>query len=254
MLVPALVVPGGAQVPTLPQFSEVPDRVHVLVMQGNSFNGMRAPDTPVIEGYLGESMLIVVHVPAVMAEPHTFHMHGHPWVDPATGDVIDTVLLNPGQTHAFTVEAGLSDPALVGDWFYHCHMETHFIAGMWGIVRVYPYAMQASGDIDSLTLSLDQLGVPVHGARIDAKLDGREVPVASDALGDGAYQVDLALPPGASGRLVFTTQHTLGESVARYDLTPDGALHEVRGVHPSTLPDAVSEAIDAGPVPRLALA
>lgn len=130
-LAPLLAAPaiGGALVEPLP------DRAFVLVMQGTSFNAATWPSTPLLEAYAGETIQFTIVVPP-SAEPHTFHLHGHPWAL-ASGKVIDTVLLDPGDTHTFTVVAGGEEGA-TGDWMYHCHFDDHVKNGMWGVFRVHP--------------------------------------------------------------------------------------------------------------------
>lgn len=112
------------------------DRALVLVMSGHTFNGLSHPNTPLLEAYAGETLHFAVTVPAI-SEPHVFHIHGHPWLDTSTGRFIDAKLLKAGDTHTFEVSAG-GDGGNVGDWMYHCHMDEHFAAGMWGILRVHP--------------------------------------------------------------------------------------------------------------------
>ena len=131
LLAPLLVAPAAGEVAPPP----LPDRVFVLVMQGVSFNAGTWPSTPLLEATVGELVQLTVVVPPG-AEPHTFHLHGHPW-RLADGRAVDAVLLNPGEAHTFTVTAGGPDGA-TGDWMYHCHFDEHVKGGMWGVFRVHP--------------------------------------------------------------------------------------------------------------------
>lgn len=110
-------------------------RPFALTMSGHDFNFGMDPQGPLLEAVVGETLAFTVHVPA-FAEPHTFHLHGHPWLDVESGTIIDAKLIMPGQTHAFTVTAGLGE--FTGEFLYHCHMEGHFAGGMWGILRIHP--------------------------------------------------------------------------------------------------------------------
>lgn len=231
-------------------------RAYVLAMQENHFNGREWPDTPLLEAYEGERMRLLIHVP-ITAEMHTFHLHGHPWIDPGTGDYIDAVRLDAGESHRFNQTAGLA-AGHAGDWFYHCHVSTHFDQGMWGLLRVYPYAMQVIGDLDGLTVTLADDGEGLEQATFDARLrqgpdqvtgatvgGGEPVDVAVTELGDGRYHLVPELDPGASGELVLVSHHDEGESLARLDLIPDGGYEIDRDVAPPT-PD---DALDALPLP-----
>jgi len=227
--------PSPAEDPRLGQ------RVYALAMEGHRFNGHTWPDTPLLEAYAGETMRFAIHVPAD-AEMHTFHLHGHPWEDPGTGDVIDTVLLDPGDAHTFEATAGLGE-GHTGDWLYHCHVGSHFEEGMWGLLRVYPYAVHVDGPLDGLEVDLTQQGEALEGATFDALLrdeagdpgaseatQGDPVEVAWDELGDGRYRVTPELPAGAEGELVLRAHHDEGTSLARLDLDAEGGYELDRHV------------------------
>lgn len=211
-LVPLLAMPAAGEV----QVQGRPDRVALLVMQGTGFNGLTWPNTPLLEAAVGELVQITVVVPP-SAEPHTFHLHGHPWFVPSKKGMIDTVLLDPGDVHSFTVTAGglAQSP---GDWMYHCHFDEHVKGGMWGVFRVYPYAVSVAGSPSSLRVDLDRLGDPVEGATLAVTLDGAPVHARVEALGDGGYAVRTGLAWDATGALVVTASHPLGESVGRLAL------------------------------------
>lgn len=194
----------------------VPDRAYVLVMQGSGFNGMRWPDTPLLEAFVGERVSFTVLVPP-LAEAHTFHLHGHPW-PLADGRFVDTFLLGPGDVHRFDVVAGgLGQNA--GDWMYHCHVDMHVESGMWGVFRVYPFATRLEGSGAAFEVALDRLGDPLDGATLALALDGAPVPAHVTALGGGRYAVHAAALAGATGALEVRATHPgWGESVARATL------------------------------------
>lgn len=234
-LAPALVglAPTDTAQAQLGPGPELGERAFVLGMEGHRFNGQTWPDTPLLEAYAGETMRFAVHVPA-FAEMHTFHLHGHPWEDPDTGDFIDAVRLDAGQTHRFTQTAGLGE-GHAGDWFYHCHVETHFQGSMWGLLRVYPYAVQVDGDLKELTVRLTDGERGLEEATFSAHLrqgpdqvtpatvgEGQPVDLHVEELGEGRYRVTPDLAAAATGELVLTSHHDEGESVARLDLTATG--------------------------------
>lgn len=130
-----LLVLLGVAAPAVGSFHEtigtVPDRAYLLAMQGTSFNGLHAPEAPLLEAFLGERARFMI----VAAETHTFHLHGHPWL--AEGVIVDTFLVAPDVPHAFDVFAGGVDRH-AGDWMYHCHFDEHVKNGMWGLFRVHP--------------------------------------------------------------------------------------------------------------------
>lgn len=227
ILLPLAAIPAGGS--NHDQVVFVADRDYALVMRGAAFNEMRHPDTPLLEAFLGEQVRFTVVVPPLVAEPHTFHLHGHPWLID-DGRVIDTILLSPGETHQFVVTAG-GVGRNAGDWMYHCHVDNHAALGMWGIFRVYPFATSVAVGTAQVTVETTRLGAPIDVEDLTLHVDGREVRATIDRLGEGRYAVHAALP--SAGTLVVTTSGALGESVARVPL--DGrapALATAHAAHP----------------------
>ncbi len=143
-----------------------------------------ADGLPLLEAYAGE--LLEFDVIRGDMFGHTFHLHGHTWEDPETGQFIDAAALLPGvrETHSFNVEAGLSG-AYAGDWLYHCHINAD--DHMWSVLRVYPHSMAVEGPLDALRVEVaNEAGYPVEGAQIAVRWDddAPEDPTLSDA-GDG---------------------------------------------------------------------
>lgn len=235
MLLAALLLLPAVAPPVAGSFHEaalvLPDRVFVLTMQGVAFNGMTHPDTPLLEAYLGEKLHFTVVVPP-LAEAHTFHLHGHPWLATDEGRVIDTVLVKPGETHSFDVHAGGVDRH-AGEWMYHCHIADHQANGMWGILRVYPYRARLEAAGPAMTVTLDRLGEAVDGATLTLDVDGAPVAAHVAPQGRGAYVVHAALP--ATGLLSVRAVHEgWGESVVRTDLAtgaPVSTTALATGVH-----------------------
>lgn len=118
-----------------------PDRTCVLVMIGKTFNLRKDPRTPRCESSLGDRVefLVIGHGDLF----HTFHLHGHRWVDNRTGlpsgvedtgRLIDNKVVGPADSFGFQVIAG--EGVGPGPWMYHCHVQGHSDAGMSGIFVV----------------------------------------------------------------------------------------------------------------------
>ena len=85
-------------------------------------------NTPVFQSRVGET--VQWDVLAMGSEHHTFHVHGHKWLDPS-GVPTDTKTLGPAES--FRVRWRENAP---GTWLYHCHVEAHMAQGMIGLYRV----------------------------------------------------------------------------------------------------------------------
>ena len=203
--------------------NSVPDRVFLLTMQGTSFNGLHAPDAPLLEAYLGERVRFAL----LATEAHTFHLHGHPWLL-ENGAIVDTFLVDVDRPHAFDVPAGGVDH-YAGDWMYHCHINGHVAGGMWGILRVYPYSVELTlpveggggvegGGAGTTSVRLARMGETLDGATLSLTIDGVPIPAHVEPLGEGRYQLHATLP--ATGALVVTAEHPEhGTSLARLSLS-----------------------------------
>ena len=67
---------------------------------------------------------------AIGSDFHTFHVHGHRWIQP-DGTPRDTQVIGPAES--FHVRWREDMP---GTWLYHCHVEEHMMNGMIAIYRV----------------------------------------------------------------------------------------------------------------------
>jgi len=112
----------------------LPDKTFVLVMQSSWFNQKRYPHTPLVEAKLGERVEFVVITHG--SRFHTFHIHGHRWLDRGTNRIIDTFTQNAGESTGFQVIAG--EGVGPGAWMYHCHVHDHLEDGMMGFFVVRP--------------------------------------------------------------------------------------------------------------------
>jgi FtsP/CotA-like multicopper oxidase with cupredoxin domain len=109
-----------------------PDRENVVVftpmgqyqsIDGRAFVG----NTPVFHARAGD--LVQWDVMAIGDDHHTFHVHGHRWLE--NGVPRDTKTVGPAES--FRVRWRERDS---GTWLYHCHVEGHMEQGMIGIYRV----------------------------------------------------------------------------------------------------------------------
>lgn len=113
---------------------------------------------------------------------HTFHVHGHVWLD--RGKLTDVRTLGPAEVYDFAefyagAHADSPDPRSgPGQWMVHCHVETHMATGMWTLLDVLPK--------DSPQLPAPQtkfpgeVPLPVGGAgqTVDVWVVAAEVPLA----------------------------------------------------------------------------
>ena len=113
------------------------DKDFVLWMQGTSFWGMEIDHNnngkqtplwlnPTLKADLGEKVRFSVI--GIGSEFHTFHIHGHKWLQDGTTNVIDVQNIGPLTRTSFVIEAG--EGVGPGNWMYHCHVFINMEAGM----------------------------------------------------------------------------------------------------------------------------
>jgi FtsP/CotA-like multicopper oxidase with cupredoxin domain len=110
-----------------------PDREFLVAFapmgQFQSINGRAfVGNTPVFTARVGQT--VQWDVIAIGSEHHTFHVHGHRWLT-ETGVPRDTQTIGPAES--MKVRWREEDP---GTWLYHCHVESHMMAGMIGTYQV----------------------------------------------------------------------------------------------------------------------
>ena len=112
---------------------KLPDKEFVVVfapmgdfqtIDGRAFVG----NTPVFRTKVGD--LVQWDVMAMGSEHHTFHVHGHRWLE-AGGIPRDTHTVGPAESFRFRYREDAP-----GVWLYHCHVEQHMERGMIGTYRV----------------------------------------------------------------------------------------------------------------------
>lgn len=110
-----------------------PDRRFVVAfgetLAYNSINGRAfIGNTPTFHAKVGER--VEFDVIALGENFHTFHVHGHRWLNDA-GRPTDTQTIGPGES--FRIRWREDAP---GTWYYHCHVESHQMNGMIGLYKV----------------------------------------------------------------------------------------------------------------------
>ncbi len=115
----------------------------VVMGPGTTINLKREPHTPTFGAVEGDRVEFVVigHGDNF----HTFHLHGHRWVDNRTGipegisdssPTIDNKAVGPADSFGFQLVAG--ENVGPGKWMYHCHVQFHSDHGMAGTFLVTP--------------------------------------------------------------------------------------------------------------------
>ena len=90
----------------------------------HTVNGKAYEDAvPPFVGKVGE--LSRWRVVSIGEEFHTWHVHGHRWMDPGSGVLTDNIQLGPGTYTTFEFQE--DNP---GDWLVHCHVPSHMEGGM----------------------------------------------------------------------------------------------------------------------------
>lgn len=122
-------LPGVAD----PETGEFPDAgtYHGGHQYMHTINGKAYEDAiPPFAGEVGE--ISRWRVVSIGREFHTWHIHGHRWLDGA-GQLTDNVQLGPGM---YTTFEFLEDKP--GDWLVHCHVPDHMEGGMMARYVVSP--------------------------------------------------------------------------------------------------------------------
>jgi len=115
----------------LPEYTNITPPEGMEMYAG--FNGKTWPANPTLFAYVGETVRF--RLISIGTESHTFHLHGHKWVDEASNRWVDTKQVGPFETYTFTIVAGENGP---GEWLYHCHDLMHLMEGMEGMFVVEP--------------------------------------------------------------------------------------------------------------------
>lgn len=88
-------------------------------------------------------------------EMHTFHIHGHRWIDKVSGKLTDTVSVAPFTSCVLDFIAG--EGVGTGNWAFHSHSYEHMMKGMLGVFVVESENVSQSSPIQSTPPTL---GIP----------------------------------------------------------------------------------------------
>lgn len=153
--------------------------MHAPASAGHA-DALPEPLTPILRARLGERVRL--RVISYGPQFHTFHLHGHLWLE--GGKAKDTQTMGPAEAYDFAdffAGAGATSPverAGVGDWMYHCHVETHAVTGMWGLFRVL--AKDATTGLSTDGRFQHELPLPLGGTgtTVDVWVVAAEAPIA----------------------------------------------------------------------------
>jgi len=189
----------------------LPDYTYVLAMGDNAtINLGRYPDTDTCDPAAAQPSntcfiarkgdLVEFVVFGIGNDFHTFHLHGHTWVDNRTGvltatdaetRVVDVIPLGPSASFGFQITAGAS--VGTGDWMLHCHVQRHSDLGMSTFLHVVPEnaALAAPGSVESSKLNRTTKHA---GARFRGAAKPKPSPTSNQTLD---YYCTLPLAPWA---------------------------------------------------------
>lgn len=183
--------------------------------------GFGDPATPIMRSYLGDPVKErVVHAGSEVF--HVHHVHGGAvrWirdtgVEPSNfdiglqkrpalrteiSDLTDSQAIGPSETFDIENQCGSGGcQQSAGDFMFHCHVTTHYFAGMWGIWRVYNTLQGGQFSTDSLPplVELNDRAGMVQPAVPSSALIGRTVDWSGKTftISDLAAWVERQLPP-----------------------------------------------------------
>ncbi len=174
----------------------LPDRTFALAFGNDAtINLRRYPDTDTCDPHAplpsdtclvavrGERVELVIF--GIGDDFHTFHLHGHTWVDNRTGvlaptddvtQLVDVITTGPSQSFGFQVVAGASVGS--GDWMIHCHVQRHSDLGMSTFLHVVEPgegAPPAPGSVDTRRRPAPPAELLAAGARFRGSATPRPV-------------------------------------------------------------------------------
>jgi hypothetical protein len=174
------------------------------------------PATPIAESYLGEpTKTRLVH--AGFEQLHVHHLHGGAdrWrQNPNADDTdmasglrkvpiqnaksirLDSQTISPQESFNLEHECGAGGcQQSVGDFLFHCHIAHHYIAGMWGIWRVFNTAQAGLSALPGKSkpaagvTSAQLLGRTIEGKKVVVSVTNPNTQIALSEL------VERSLPP-----------------------------------------------------------
>ncbi len=112
-------------------------------------------------------------------EVHTFHTHGHRWVDRASGQLIDNIGLVPFTSYVLDFIAGKDVGP--GNWIFHCHFHEHMMNGMFGIFMVEEAEKLVAQTGPQPAQQVKEVPASPPSSSITGKQDGQKVSQASSS-------------------------------------------------------------------------
>ena len=101
-----------------------------------------APETPVFEANVGDTVVFRLCQPAGRARAHTFTVHGHHWPDEPDNPTSNVWGAQTAHTvgHGFNlwIDSAGGPAGVPGDYLFHEMSSFQFSQGLWGILRVNP--------------------------------------------------------------------------------------------------------------------
>lgn len=192
----------------------LPDFTYVLAMGDNASINLEAyprtdtcdpadakPSGTCLIARQGDLVEIVVF--GIGNDFHTFHLHGHSWVDNRNGvltatdletPVVDVIPLGPAASFGFQITAGASVGP--GDWMIHCHVQRHSDLGMSTFLHVVPEGAELA--VPGTVESLSSAEVTSHAG---ARFRGAASSGLSETKGSLGYYCSLPLAPWAAATL-----------------------------------------------------
>ena len=196
----------------------LPDRTYVVALGDNSSINLRThpatdtcdpvnptPSPTCFVAHQGDVVEFVVF--GIGNDFHTFHLHGHTWVDNRHGmltptdeatRVVDVISLGPSASFGFQITAGAS--VGTGDWMLHCHVQAHSDLGMMTFLHVVPREtlLPTSTSVDTIEHDTDVATQTRTGSRFRG---AATLPQASaDRRRTLGYYCSLPLTPSGRGR------------------------------------------------------
>jgi FtsP/CotA-like multicopper oxidase with cupredoxin domain len=219
---------------------------------------------------MGQDPNIIVHAGTVedwtvenrAQEDHIFHIHqlhfqvmaidGQPVNDPALRDTVDVPFWSgTGPYPSVTVRMDFSDPSVIGNFVYHCHILEHEDGGMMGEIQVLPPGSAASATVSASTASIapnqtitltanvidTATGMPTPTGLVQFQLNGENVgdPVA---IANGQATLNTAVNGNVGGNNLTalyegdttyteTTSSSIPIAISQFALTSSGATANI---------------------------
>jgi len=171
------------------------------------------PSTPIPRSYLGEpTKTRLVHAGSEQAHVHHLHGGGDRWRQSPgadnTNDIsgglekypvqqvksirLDSQTINPGEAYTLEHECGAGGcQQVAGDFLFHCHIAHHYLAGMWGLWRVFDTLQPDLATIPGRTAAPTAVTSDQLLGRTVPTVNGNRTIVLQSQLTDPTTQISL---------------------------------------------------------------